>query len=167
MGIFENTVLVDRKPSLGNLFARYFCIALIIFCVILSFTVLQGILLFPAMIIGIIWYLLKTASKIEYEYTYIEGELAFDKIKAKRKRKKIVKLDMEAVVLIAPSTAHELDTYHNNKSIEVKDCTSREKDAHVYEVIYKSGNGLADIMFEPDEKMIDMIQSRNVRKVLK
>ena len=90
-----------------------------------------------------------------------------DSIKAKRKRKNIAKIEMEEVVLIAPSTAHELYNYHNNNQLSVKDCSSKQPGAKTYEVIYKNGSGLGDIIFEPDENMLDMICNRNAKKVIR
>ena len=112
-------------------------------------------------------YLFKIASQIEWEYTYIEGRLSFARIKAKRKRKNVAKIEMEEVVLIAPSTAHELYNYHNNNQVSVKDCSSKQSGAKTYEVIYKNGSGLGDIIFEPDENMLDMICNRNAKKVIR
>ena len=74
---------------------------------------------------------------------------------------------MEEVVLIAPSTAHELYNYHNNNQVSVKDCSSKQSGAKTYEVIYKNGSGLGDIIFEPDENMLDMICNRNAKKVIR
>ena len=145
MSIFENTVLVDKKVSVVNVILRYLCIALAIFCVLVSIIVYPGILLVPAIIFAVFWYLLKIASQIEWEYTYIEGRLSFARIKAKRKRKNVAKIEMEEVVLIAPSTAHELYNYHNNNQVSVKDCSSKQSGAKTYEVIYKNGSGLGDI----------------------
>ena len=150
MSIFENTVLVDKKVSVVNVILRYLCIALAIFCVLVSIIVYPGILLVPAIIFAVFWYLLKIASQIEWEYTYIEGRLSF-----------------EEVVLIAPSTAHELYNYHNNNQVSVKDCSSKQSGAKTYEVIYKNGSGLGDIIFEPDENMLDMICNRNAKKVIR
>ena len=167
MSIFENTVLVDKKVSMVNVILRYLCIALAIFCVLVSIIVYPGILLVPAIIFAVFWYLLKIASQIEWEYTYIEGRLSFARIKAKRKRKNIAKIEMEEVVLIAPPTAHELYNYHNNNQLSVKDCSSKQPGAKTYEVIYKNGSGLGDIIFEPDENMLDMICNRNAKKVIR
>ena len=46
MSIFENTVLVDKKVSVVNVILRYLCIALAIFCVLVSIIVYPGIFLF-------------------------------------------------------------------------------------------------------------------------
>ena len=75
MSIFENTVLVDKKVSVVNVILRYLCIALAIFCVLVSIIVYPGILLVPAIIFAVFWYLLKIASQIEWEsvsYTHLD-----------------------------------------------------------------------------------------------
>ena len=53
MSIFENTVLVDKKVSVVNVILRYLCIALAIFCVLVSIIVYPGILLVPAIIFAV------------------------------------------------------------------------------------------------------------------
>ena len=88
MSIFENTVLVDKKVSVVNVILRYLCIALAIFCVLVSIIVYPGILLVPAIIFAVFWYLLKIASQIEWEYTYKE-DLALH-VSRQREREKIL-----------------------------------------------------------------------------
>ena len=54
-----------------------------------------------------------------------------------------------------------------NNQLSVKDCSSKQPGAKTYEVIYKNGSGLGDIIFEPDENMLDMICNRNAKKVIR
>ncbi len=166
MSIFENTVLVDKKSSIGNKIGRWICIILIVFCLYVSFFLLPGVLLVPAILIGIVWYLLYVNSQIEYEYTYIEGRLSIARIKAKRRRKELARIEMEEVLLIAPTSSHELDSYFHNRQVIRKMCASGLAGAHTYQIVYKSGNGISMIEFEPDQNMLEMIQGRNPRKVL-
>ena len=129
MSIFENTVLVDKKVSVVNVILRYLCIALAIFCVLVSIIVYPGILLVPAIIFAVFWYLLKIASQIEWEYTYIEGRLSFARIKAKRKRKNIAKIEMEAV-----SYTH-LDVYKRQELDSREKALLRKYQQYVYDTI--------------------------------
>lgn len=167
MNIFDNAVMVTRKQGLGNLIARYLCLVLAVVCLLVSIVIIPGILLAPAIILFAVWYWMKQSSLIEYEYTYIEGELAIDRIKAKRKRKKIAKIDMDAVMMIAPIGSDELRDYENNKNMVVKDCSSRMQGRKLYEVVYRKDSDLLGIIFEPDDNMLTIIQSRNPRKVVK
>lgn len=160
MNIFENTILVDKKVSVINIIGRVLCALLAAFCVVASFMLMLGILWIPAALFLYLWYVLQQESRSEYEYSYIEGRLSFAKIKAKSKRKSIANVDMEDVILIAPSDAHELYNYHNNHQTTVRDCTSGREDVKTYEVVYKSGTNTVDIVFEPDENMLQMIRVR-------
>lgn len=166
MSIFENNVIVNKKASLGNKAGRWICILLIIFCLYVSFFLVAGVLLVPAILIGVIYYLLYLNAQIEYEYTYIEGRLSIAKIKAKRKRKELARVEMEEVILIAPSNSHELDSYYINKQISRRACISGSSDVHTYQVVFKSGKGIEMIEFEPNQSMLEMIRGRNPRKVL-
>lgn len=166
MSIFENTVLVNRKTSIGTKIGGWLCLLLMALSAVGSFLVFSFILLILAVFFGVIWYMLYLNTQIEYEYTYIEGRLSIARIKAKRRRKELARIEMEEVIIIAPTDSHELDSYFNNNQIKRKDCTSGLPDLHSYQVVYKSSNDINMIAFEPDRNMLEMIQSRNPRKVL-
>lgn len=166
MSIFENTVLVNRKTSIGNKIGGWLCIVLIALSAIGAFLVFSFVLLLLAILFGAIWYMLYLNSQIEYEYTYIEGRLSIARIKAKRKRKELARIEMEEVLMIAPTDSHELDSYFSNNQVKRKVCTSGLPDIHSYQVVYKTSNDINMIEFEPDRNMLEMIQARNPRKVL-
>ncbi len=164
MSIFENTILVDKKVSAGNKIGQVVCILLMGILLIGSF-IIHPLFMTPAIILAIVWYLLYLNAQLEYEYTYIEGRLSVARIKAKRKRKELVRVEMEEVLVVAPSGHAELKTYDNNRQVTRKDCSSGF-DVKTYQVVYKSGEGLLMMEFEPDEKMLDTMKSRYGRKVI-
>lgn len=168
MSIFENTILVNKKASLVNTIGRIITIALLIMFLGLTFSpIAPGLFLAPAIIMGVIFYFLHLGSQTEYEYTYIEGRLSFAKIKAKRRRKELAKIEMEEVLLLAPEKAPELNSYHNGQQKAVcKNYTSGYGGREIYEVVYKLGEGIGIIRFEPDLNMLEMMQPRNMRKVI-
>lgn len=168
MSIFENTILVNKKPSLGNTAGRIVCIILLILFLALTFSpIAPGLFLAPAIIMGIIWYFLYLGSQTEYEYTYIEGRLSFARIKAKRRRKELARIEMEEVLVLAPEKAPELNSYHNGQQkVTCRNYTSGYGKQEIYEVVYKLGEGIGIIRFEPDRNMLEMMQPRNMRKVI-
>ena len=168
MGIFENTILVDKKVSVANTIGRIACVIIFAIFVVLSFTpIAPGLFLLPAVVVGVIFYFLHMGTKVEYEYTYLEGRLSFAKITAKRRRKELAEVDMENVLLIAPKEVPELRTYHSGQQKAVcKNYTSGTGEAAVYEVVYKLGEGIGIIQFEPDINMLELMQPKNVRKVI-
>lgn len=160
MGIFENTVLVKKKVSWGNIFARAICIGLFAVCILFSMWPFPGMLIPVAALIAGLWYLLKYNADIEYEYTYIEGRLTVARIKSKRRRKNLAQIEMEEVILIAPSTAHELYKYQNDNSLKTKNYSSGFSGRRTYEVIYKKTDGQYRLIFEPDDEILDKIAVR-------
>lgn len=93
MSIFENTVMIKKRPSYGQLFAQYLLIALTILSALGTILFSPLGLFVPTVLFAVFAYFMHGSCDMEYEYTYIEGELDIDKIKAKRKRKKVAKID--------------------------------------------------------------------------
>lgn len=163
---FETTVFVDKKVSAGNIAARIACVVLLAVCIAGTAVTMMIPLVLLAALFGFAWYFLKQDAKSEYEYSYIEGTLSFAKIRAKSRRKAIAEIDMNDVILIAPSSAHELYNYHNNRQTMIRNCASGNAEARTYEVVYKRGSGSAVIIFEPDTDMLETIRRRYPRQVM-
>lgn len=103
-------------------------------------------------------YFLIPGFDLEYEYLYVNGELDIDKIMSRTKRKRVCSLQLEKMVLFAPSNSHELDYYNNNKGIRVLDYSSREEDHKVYAMIIQGDKGLDKILLEPNEVILNDIR---------
>lgn len=101
----------------------------------------------------------------EYEYVFCDGQLDFDKIMGRIKRKRMLRVDFEHLEVAAPEGSHELDQWKNAKLIE-KDFTSYRKDITPYVLIIHKGNELLKIKFEPSKKMIDCMKNKAPRKVI-
>lgn len=101
---------------------------------------------------------------IEYEYVFVDGQIDFDRITGKAKRKTILRIDMEQVDIIAPEGSHALDSY-NHVQIERKDFSSGDKNSKPYVIIANKENKKYRIAFEPNEKMLSMIKQKNPRKL--
>lgn len=163
---FETMVLVDKKVTAGNLLARIVCAVLLVLSIAAVCVTMMIPLVLLAAIFGFALWFLTQDAKSEYEYSYIEGTLSFAKIRAKSRRKAIAEIDMSDVILIAPSSAHELYNYHHNNQVTIRNCTSGNPSAKTYEVVYKRGDKTVVIVFEPDSEMLDMIRKRYPRQVM-
>ena len=102
---------------------------------------------------------------VEYEYVFVDGQLDFDKIMGKAKRKTMLRIDFEQVEIMAPYNSHALDSY-NNIQLEQKDFSSLSKDSKPYAIIVSKDNKKMKILFEPSEKMLAMIKQKSARKVV-
>lgn len=101
---------------------------------------------------------------IEYEYVFVDGQLDFDRITGKAKRKTMLRIDLEQVDIIAPEGSHALDSY-NNGTYEKKDYSSGDKSVKPYIIIANKEDRKYRIAFEPNEKMLAMIKQKSPRKL--
>lgn len=102
---------------------------------------------------------------VEYEYVFVDGQLDFDRITGKAKRKTMLRIDMEQVDMIAPANSHALDNYQNVQ-LENKDFSSRDKNSSPYVIILNNNNKKMRIIFEPNEKMLNAMKQKSPRKVV-
>ncbi len=101
---------------------------------------------------------------VEYEYIFVDGQLDLDRVMGNSKRKRIMRIDMEQVEIIAPSTSNALDSFKNLQGDE-KDYSSRSKDSKPYVIVANVENKVYKILFEPDENMINVMKQKTPRKV--
>ena len=101
----------------------------------------------------------------EYEYVFCDGQLDFDKISGGMKRKTMMRVDFEKLVVIAPKNSHALDGYRHN-GVAVKDFTSLNADAKVYGMVVTGGEQNTMIYFEPNEKMLAAMKQKAPRKIM-
>lgn len=101
---------------------------------------------------------------VEYEYVYVDGQIDFDKIIGKSKRKTILRIDFDQVEIMAPINSPSLDSY-NHVQLEKKDFSSLDKGSKPYVMIASANNKKLRILFEPSEKMITVIKHKNPRKI--
>lgn len=121
--------------------------------------------LIPMLACGVGAYFYISRLDLEFEYSFVSGELTIDKIYNKSRRKKFVEVDFEQTEIVAPIKAYQLDEY-KNKQLKDYDCTSKEDEKDVYVVIAHKGSELVRIMFEPNKKMIDDMRNCSPRKVI-
>ncbi len=110
------------------------------------------------------WYFIPRMS-VEYEYVFCDGQLDFDKISGGMKRKTMMRVDFEKLVVIAPKNSHALDGYRHN-GVVVKDFTSQDPNAKVYGLVITGGDQNTMILFEPNEKMLAAMKQKAPRKIM-
>ena len=103
---------------------------------------------------------------VEFEYLYVGGELAIDRIAGKARRKNCVTADMEQVECIAEDGSQKIKDLGSLKYIE-KNYTSGSQNAKIYACILHQGKEIWKILFEPNEDMLDLMRKTYPRKVFK
>lgn len=158
---------VKRKENGESIAKRIGLIAFIIVSFVVSgISPILSVLPVAAILITI--YIFPKLS-VEYEYVFCDGQLDFDKIMGKAKRKNMLKVDFEQVEIIAPSNSHALDSY-KNQNIKKLNYYSLDSQAKTYTLIGaslgKSEGEKVRILFEPSEKMIECMKLKSPRKVV-
>ncbi|MDF2485150.1 MAG: hypothetical protein K0R46_1318 [Herbinix sp.] len=101
---------------------------------------------------------------VEYEYVFVDGQIDFDRITGKAKRKTQLRVDMEQVEIIAPKGSHALDSFTYVQLVN-KDFSSNDKNMKPYIIIASVEDKKYRISFEPSEKMLGMMKQKSPRKI--
>ena len=155
--------LVKRKTP------AYMAFLKILFTVLAVFFVLIGLLLLPALLIGVICgvaaYFITLNADLEYEYLYVDKELTVDKVMAKSRRKRVAVFSLDKMEIVAPVKSWHLDNYKNRSGKAVDYSSGEEKQPDKRFVFYYDGQ--KKVIFEPNEEMIKAMQTVAPRKVFK
>lgn len=144
--------IIKRKTTMSGVLMRLLAILVVLIGVFtISFLGMLGITITALLIYAA--YLCWTYTSIEYEYSFLNGELTVDKIMGQRKRKTVDCFDIKKADVVAPSSSDEvIRAAGNAKTI---DYSSGHKSDLLYSIIMNNGKGMIQVLFEPNEKMVD------------
>lgn len=153
---------VKKQDNASSLALRGLIILGIVIGIVLMF--MSGLFSIIGLILIIVLGFLYPKLNIEYEYVYVDGQLDFDRITGKAKRKTMVRIDLDQVEAVAPVNSHALDGF-NNGQFETKNFSSGSKESKPYVVIAKVSDKRMKILFEPSDKMVELMKQKAPRKV--
>ncbi len=153
---------VKRKDSAASMGLRMLIILGFIAGFILMFLGQVFSMVGVVLLVGMFYLFPKL--NVEYEYVFVDGQLDFDRITGKAKRKTLLRIDFEQVEIMAPAGSHALDTYTYMKLLE-KDFSSGNKDSKPYVIVANVEEKKLKILFEPNEKMLSVIKQKSPRKL--
>lgn len=154
---------VKRQETTASLALRGLIILGIVLGVFLM--MMGGILSIVGIVLVVALGFIFPKLNVDYEYIYVDGQVDFDKITGKARRKTMLRIDFDQVEVMAPANSHALDEYAN-KQLEKKDFSSRAKDSKPYVIIVNQNEKRLEIFFEPNEKMVEMMKQKAPRKVV-
>ena len=144
--------IVKTKTSFSAIGIRIGCIFIVICCFLL--TAVLGILGVTLGALAIyLTYMAFQMTSVEYEYN---SEISVDKIMGQRKRKKVAEFDMKNAEIMADADSEEILRRVNNE-MKVLDYSSREAGKLKYAVIFNEANGITEMIFEQNEKMVEAL----------
>ncbi len=162
-GIFE--CIVARKTP------AYAWPAKIGMSLFLTITILATLIINPIFFVltigfGVFMYFMMPRFDLEWEYTFLDGELRIDKIFSQSSRKRFRVLLFDRIDAIAPIDNDEIRRNLNNPGFTKIDCSSQKGDTYgVYGILYSDEKSRQVILFEPDEKMLKALRRYSPRKV--
>ena len=144
--------IVKRRISISGILLRM----LFIFLTLAGLMIMMilGMLGFTiAILLGYATYLVWAYTSVEYEYSFLNGELSVDKIIGQRKRKSIASYDIKEAEIVAPLVSDAVVRASCNAII--KDYSTRINNNDVYAMIINNSNGKFKVVFEPNEKVLE------------
>lgn len=90
--------------------------------------------------------------KIEYEYIYCDDVIDIAKIKAKQKRKNIVRIETDNIEMFAPLDSAAMKNY---ETLPKRDFASAKKTNPIYAVVTVVDGKKVRVLLEPSEKMLE------------
>lgn len=154
-------VMVKKEGTIFGKLLNLVVTFLIIFSVVLFVMSMNPIMMIFVILFGVALYFVRMNTNLEFEYLYVDKELTIDKIMAKTKRKKVTKISMERLEVLAPIGSYHLDDYKNRLD-KTPDYSSGKADAKRYLLIYE---GQRSVIIEPGEDLLRMIKNIAPRKV--
>lgn len=146
-------LIVKKRTGLKEALLRTLSVLVVIFA--LLFTMQLGMLgITITVLLGYVAYLAWTYTSIEYEYSFLNGELTIDKIMGQRKRKSVDCYDIKQAELIAPTYSDEVIRCSGRVSKTVNYSSGYRSDK-LYSIIINNGNSTIQVVFEPDERIVD------------
>ena len=111
------------------------------------------VFLLAVAIFGVAAYYSYLQEWIEYEYSYVSGELTVDKIMARSRRKSMADYPVEKIEVAAPEGSYHLDGYQG-RDCEVKDYSSRKTNTFI---IYYEGQ--KKLILDADRGLMEALRS--------
>lgn len=108
-----------------------------------------------ALMIYVAWYVF-AITNIEYEYSLVNADLSIDKIMGQRKRKRVADYDFKKAEIMAYADSDYLKQYE--RCAKVQDYSSQTNSKNKIGVIFIEGSNVTELLFEPNERIIDAIR---------
>lgn len=132
-------------------------------CIVLALT--TGVLAVALMFVsGFLTYLSWRNTRVEYEYLYVSNQLTIDKILGQSKRKKAFECSMDEIQIIAPTDSNVLNDYR--QAAKKLDFSSGVSGVKTYTAVVQKGPETVNIVFEPNDKMLQCFRQSSPRKVV-
>ena len=152
--------LVKKERSFMDKLVRTLSVIVLVICALLWLLSASITYFIVTVLVALFSYFAFTYTDVEYEYVCLTGEFSIDRILAKSKRKRIEKIDMQHMEIVAPINSDKL-AGHAHKKYREYDYTSgiRTQNSHIF-VMYCNGK---KILFEPNRELMEAMKYEDER----
>lgn len=148
--------IFEVKMTVKDMLIRSICVAIWPASILVTFMIPFAGILFLG-IAAIMWFLVKPTTNVEYEYSYLNGELSIDIIYSKMRRKKWVTYDLRSAELVAPADSDSIKRHMHGKVIT--DYSSGfESDDEKTGIVLKGHKGAELILLKKNNRIINAIR---------
>lgn len=154
-------VLVKRNRKSTDLLMKTLLIGLVVVLFVGGFLFIP--LLLPlGLVLGLVeWFFILPRFDVEYEYSFVNGEIDIDAIYSKEKRKHLDTVEVDTFECVAPYGSHELDRFQHD--FTVADYSALDPDRKPYVCVQAGEKRLVYLQLE-DKTLKDAIKNRIPRK---
>lgn len=150
--------IIKRRTGISNTILRFLAVCVAVLTTLLIPVLgMLGFTIVVFVVYGV--YLVFSYTSVEYEYSFLNGELSIDRILGQRKRKTVASFDISQAEIIAPAGSEELKSHL--REMRKLDYSSGYRNDNLYSMILNGKNGQAHVVFEPNERVIEAM--RHVR----
>lgn len=155
--------LVKRQQTLTDKLIRIAMMTLSVISILLVVLTGQLIMMIVAVGVCVLTYIMYGRTDLEYEYTYVTGELMIDRIMAKSRRKRVETIDTNRIEVVAPLNSPHLDG-HKHKKYKECDYSSgvQKQGSHIFVMYHADGK---KIILEPNRDLIVALRENLPHKV--
>lgn len=156
---FFNECIVKKKRTSQDTMSSIIIVlvaVMLLYLILIQLSMGKVVFLIPVEIAIVIYcsYRLWTSLNVEFEYSVTNGDLDIDKITAKKRRKKIVRVKLKDFEYFAPLDDKHISVAEDKSVNKVIDVSSDIDSPNVYFAIYFNNSEKICLLFEPNEKMI-------------
>lgn len=156
--------VVHCKTSIFVQLARVISVVGFVFSILLaSVSIIMGII--GCVLTAVLFWFSNQEAGKEYEYVYIDGDISFDAVYNKSRRKTKGKTDWEETRLVCRAGSPELEGYRQ-KNAKIRNFTGNDKNAqNIYAIVTEAGGTPVITLFEPADAMLEMMWRKSPSKV--
>lgn len=155
--------LVKRKTPAMNHVIKAGIIVLCVLSFFLAMISLLGLVVLIAVGIGAYFFLPQLS--LEFEYLVVNDQITVDKVMGQTRRRKAWEGTLDQVQIIGPVDAYQVKDYERQIT-KTLDFTSHMPGAKVYAIIQQDSGNMTRVLWEPNDRILNVLRGRSPRKVL-